>query len=118
MLGDRLRRRSRPCANLDRSRRHQPPLGPGSIVDTNAAPTQQFGKYEPGDTRSIADRAVGDKLVEVVEAIGKHAVKYINGRIRSIAIHDCVERDVERAGNVPGSARTLRSTGRPETLAA
>src|SRR4051794_12878178 len=57
---------SRPLG--DRGSNEVPPLAPGAVVVADPGIAEQIGQDEPGEARPLADPAVGDDVVGLLEA--------------------------------------------------
>lgn len=61
---------------------------------------------------------IRDDVADLAQTVGKRLTEHVDARIRSIALHDRAQRDIERSRDAPGPSSLFGRAGRPETLAA
>src|SRR4051794_26596984 len=104
---------------LDRDADERAVLGPGTVVVLDVLVTEQLVQREPGVARPLADAAVRDGVLAVVEALVAVELGELVVRLeRSILVGGLRPRDVQGRRDVAAAlALLLRQVRRREQLA-
>src|SRR5215475_13095878 len=95
-------------AQRDRYADQRAVLGPRSVVVLDVRLAEQLVEYEPRVRRPLADPAVRDRRLRVVQAGGPVDVaQFVVGLERAVLVGRLAPRNAERGRDVPGALRLL-----------
>src|SRR6202023_4261889 len=108
----------RACSGFYRRVGGLSPLDPGTVVHAYFRIVEDVLEREPGATRPVADRAVGDHLlVRRNSCLFEHAAQLVGRLQRLVGVAQKSDGNADRPRDVPRSPDVIGCARRPEALA-